>query len=397
MARGKTATVYGYIGGRRVRATNKRGHAIPSVVERTNRFTVRFGGRYHPIVSSFALAQEQAHQLEEQSRAAYTPTSTLAALISSFIGSRERLECAPNTIRSYQHALAQFEQWCGQRRIANPKDITRAHIVEYIHYLENKLVHAQGYKAGRQRAAATIRANVQLVLRLLKREMDVVIPLRDDDLPPLRRKMPRAYTPQEMATLLDHSTGDDKLAWQLLAMTGLRSGELTALTYADLGLDKDNPVIHIRPKTLPNGEPWKPKTVSSMRDIPLHPTLADELRARGGQPDDFVIPAHGGGRELNLLRRFQACASAAGIANPTLHALRKVYTSRLVYKGTAITTVMGLLGHSSITPTLKHYLEQYKATDESLKRDVQNAFADLVEPHTEQNAEQNTEQKESER
>lgn len=378
----RRATIYAHVNGRRVRATNRRGDPIPSVTDKTTRYSVRYAGRFSRTVIGYPAVEALAQQLEAAGISDYAAANKkpMDALVATYIESRERKGCAHNTIRSYQAILGDFARWYFHRRLKRPAEITRDNLIEFAGWNRN---HGLG--------PATVKHAVQVVQRFLRHAVGINVPLKDDDLPRIKAKLPDAYTLAEMEALLANSTGDDRLAWELLASTGMRGGELTALTYDDLELDPAAPVIRIRPKLLPDGTRWQPKTPKSIRDIPLHPVFADDLRARNGQPNEYVIPSPTGGREVNLLRRLHACADKAGVRNATLHKFRRTFASNVVNGANPPNIAAAMMGHSSVTPTLRFYTAQAEARSNAQQQIARSASEHIVRLR---NAEQ-TEQKES--
>ena len=162
-------------------------------------------------------------------------------------------------------------------------------------------------------------------------------------LPRPPRPKPRLYSPAEIAQLLaatsqlwkpgSLSQRTPYLIIGLLASTGLRAGEATALTIDDVRLNSDPPQLHIR----------KAKFYKS-RIVPIHPSTADQLRAylqernrvklRRPSKAFFIT-----GRRLPLsysaLRRmFRQLIQSIGIENadgkrgPLLHSFRHGFAVR---------------------------------------------------------------------
>jgi integrase/recombinase XerD len=156
--------------------------------------------------------------------------------------------------------------------------------------------------------------------------------------------------------LFAHCSGEDRLAFQTLLMTGLRESELCWLTWDDVVLEPGRECVVVRAKP-----GFTPKDYEQ-REVPLPPALAEALR-RLKRRDVFVFPARSGGLERHLLRRLKQAARRAGVEGATLHRFRHTYATRLLENGADVVTVQRLLGHSDLETT-----QQYLNPDVERKR-----------------------------
>jgi integrase len=162
--------------------------------------------------------------------------------------------------------------------------------------------------------------------------------------------------------------------YNLIAYTGVRSGEALALEWRHVDLvhslltveqtvtrrpDIENGMVgrlHI-------GPPKGGRRDGKRRVLPMPDELAMRLSrrwARAGQPTSgYVFPAATDPskpvEQSHALHRFQAALRAAGLERMRLHDLRHLYATWQIGKGTDISTVSKLLGHSTSTTTLKFY------------------------------------------
>jgi len=172
------------------------------------------------------------------------------------------------------------------------------------------------------------------------------------------------------------------------AATALRSSEILALRWADVLWTEGR--IRIS-KRWAKGEDGETKTDASDGYVPLHPVLAEHLRAwRQQSPHakelDFVFPslAADGKVPLNscsfVKKHLRSAAKAAGvqIANGQrfgLHNLRHSLSNWLVNKAKVEPkTVQGILRHSKIQTTLDLYTQE----DSDETRAAQGAFLNAV-------------------
>jgi integrase len=330
-----------------------------------NGYSLRIGRSWRAVGNNLEEAL-RAQRREQDALCAGQPLSTptrssLRAAFTEFVESRQRIGRALRTVRRYEPLLERFAGWAERRGINRLDAVTRPVLLDYA-------------KARRDRGASitTVRLEIAVIESVLRRN-EISVKLRDDDLPPRPRREPRAYTPQELERLLAASKGDDRLAWELLLTTGLREGELTHLTYGDL--DFERLTITVRPKMVA-GVAWQTKT-GAIRTVPLLPHLAQQLAERRREPGDLVIPNGQGGIEGHLLRRLQVCAEQAGVQGATLHKFRRTFASRIV-RNADLALTKDLLGHSTVTMTMRHYLERAQAEAAASQKAVQDSFPELV-------------------
>lgn len=186
----------------------------------------------------------------------------------------------------------------------------------------------------------------------------------------------RALTQEEQAAFLHAAEGDwyyEYLAF--LLCTGLRQGEASALTWADINVQAN--VIHVR-RTLTYDRDGHiiagpPKSEAGRRDIPMNEAIRrilasqrDKVEAKWGDgktgAEDFVFPSSTG-RVLhnatanNALERIQKRMAADGSQVPhfSAHALRDTFATRFIEQGGTPQTLKTLLGHSSLKMTMDLY------------------------------------------
>ena len=158
--------------------------------------------------------------------------------------------------------------------------------------------------------------------------------------------------------------------------SGLRIGEICALKWEDI--DVRESVIHVR-RTLErvyvmDEEPRRtvliegmPKTVNSVRDIPITKNLMKMLKPLCGivNPDYYVLSNESKPIEPRTYRNYyKALMQELGIPKIKFHGLRHSFATRCIESNCDYKTVSVLLGHSNIGTTLNLYvhpnLEQKK-------------------------------------
>ncbi len=146
--------------------------------------------------------------------------------------------------------------------------------------------------------------------------------------------------------------------------TGLRIGEICALKWEDINLEKS--LIHVRTtQARINGkiEFISPKSKSSERTVPIPDFLRNELSDKA-KNSEFLISKHGSYVDVRTYRRrFKKLLKKAGLSDIKFHALRHTFATRALEVGMEYKTLSEILGHSSVAFTMDvyvHSLEEHK-------------------------------------
>lgn len=179
----------------------------------------------------------------------------------------------------------------------------------------------------------------------------------------------------------------------LATRTGMRLGELLALTWADV--DLDGRFLQVR-HTLhhPQAGGWTittPKTEKSRRRIDLAPSVMESLRAHRVRQHVERLAAGSAWRDRDFVfcrqdgeplrgthvyqRQFLPPLQRAQLPAIRFHDLRHTCASLLLVAGVTIKAVSELLGHSSVAITW----DRYSHVVPSLQRDAAMALESLFE------------------
>lgn len=263
-------------------------------------------------------------------------------------------DLSPNTVRAYLADAYALERFIG--RTADLADLSPADIEQFAEHL---------LASGLKRSSARRRiAGIRKFCAWLCDEgwLDTNPAIHCNIKPARERSLPQALSTQDTARLLIHlrskSEGGRRaaghrhtpatstyLASALMVATGVRVGELTALTFGDadivggsirvLGKGRRERVVY-----LPTGS--------------LLSSLADYVAERAAALTDPLI-ANRFGQALTtaaLRDRIGRAARRAGIErHVTPHMLRHTCATQLLDAGVDIRMVQRLLGHASITTT----------------------------------------------
>jgi integrase len=184
-------------------------------------------------------------------------------------------------------------------------------------------------------------------------------------------------SPDECALLLPHARG---ITYEMLLTalrTGMRQGELRGLQWSSI--DWQNRSITVQHSRCDySSELTSPKS-NRLRHIPMDIDVYEVLLARKKSTGYVFLNANGKPFDSQcLLRRLARVTHRAGLRNIGWHTLRHTFASHLAMRGVPMTAVQTLLGHSSITTTMR-YAHLAPAT--------LRAAIDMLNPKTAANAE----------
>jgi integrase len=197
--------------------------------------------------------------------------------------------------------------------------------------------------------------------------------------PKISAKLMQILAPEQVRDLPTQLAGRPIWAPAVTALfTGARRGELLALRWSDVDLDRK--LIAVRAaleQTVEHGTRFKtPKTASGKRTIALPDVVVDALRAHrreqlelrvalglGKAPDDaLVFPSPGTERPWNP-DAFSAAWNDVVVEldlGVSFHALRHTHASQLIHAGVPITEIAHRLGHASPSTTLSIYAHLFE-------------------------------------
>lgn len=256
-------------------------------------------------------------------------------LVGQYI-SDKRAAWRPNTMREYRHALRHLVAFFGEHSGLQ----SRAEVKAYLRHAQTTL------------APGSINTHVALMNGAYRHgitelELDIVNPwerraLRVDN------ARARYLTREEAEKLV--TAAEESRAWYLadfirLALnTGLRHGELLALTWDRV--DMDAGTITFDTMDQKNG-----KRATLPINAGARLALGRLLAKRQGS---HVFHQHG--RKLDAIDgAFHGARARAGLPDVKIHDLRRTFGSWLVQSGVSIHAVSGLLRHSDIRITARVY------------------------------------------
>ena len=325
---------------------------------------------------------------------------TLSKLFEAFL-KQKRSQKEENTIRRYESLVKLYlkPKFGGmQAKQLKPYHLTDA----YSEWLEH------GREGRKSVSAKTIRHAHELLRNVLnwgvRRELlsrNVAALVDDDDLPKAVQPKPLALTDDEVRTLLAEAKSPTSRAkkrgylssepWfypatAFAVYTGCRRGEIVALRWSDLNLDKRTVTIA---RSLTEQMTFKAPKNDKERTIVISDTLCEMLRSHldaqaterealgESYKDQDLVFARTDGSAIdpwNFGRAVRDLILRAGVTPITLHGLRDTHASLCAKAGVPLEVVSKRLGHASIFVTASRYLDVYSDRD----AEAASAFDRLV-------------------
>lgn len=201
---------------------------------------------------------------------------------------------------------------------------------------------------------------------------------------------PRAWTPEQVATFLEHAATDRWWPlWRLAVTTGMRRGELCGLRWADFDLERSSVVVrnndtvvegHIV-ETTPKGRRARPMgldpvTVSVLRDW-RRVQAAERLVMAGDWPEHdrvFCWPDGSPVHPAIITNTYKRLRDRAGLPALHLHNVRHAWATSALLAGVPMKVVSDRLGHSSIQITGDVYTASVPALDAEAARTVADLY-----------------------
>jgi site-specific recombinase XerD len=259
---------------------------------------------------------------------------------------------APRTLEAYGRDLAGFVAWAARGGVHGPDEVDRLLLRRYVAHL-----------ATRRYAKRSIARKVSALRRYFRwaarRGVVAADPSSRLSAPSGEGRLPRVLRQDELSTLLDGPTSGagvddparrarDDAVLELLYGSGIRVGELCALSVGDVDLERARASVW--------GKGGKQRTV------PLSEPTVDALRqwlgsARGawseGAGDTDALFLNQPGRRLSArdVRRILD-RRAASPTHP--HALRHTFATHLLDGGADLRAVQELLGHADLATTQRY-------------------------------------------
>lgn len=208
------------------------------------------------------------------------------------------------------------------------------------------------------------------------------LPVTNIKLPKKPHKKHVYLTPLQLSKLADCS-GTNRPLVLVLGLCGLRWGEATALTAADVDFLRNR--IHVTKSVSQVGGKFEVNTPKNgkSRDVPMFRPVADALRevVKGKRPNDLLFPSTKGGYMPPQGKRHNSWYGRAleesGVPPLTCHDLRHTAASIAVHAGANVKVIQRMLGHSSAAMTLDTYADLFSEDLDTLTINVNTTIANV--------------------
>jgi len=218
-------------------------------------------------------------------------------------------------------------------------------------------------------------------------------------LPPTENKERRSLTPEELESYFAAAAGH----WvepilRLAAATGMRRGELLALTWSDINFSAGTITVSKSLEQTRAGLRIKETKTRTTRVIRIGPSAVEALRLQRSLQDEWrrelgpdyrdhglVFSAPDGGFLKPDTTTAEACrvAARAGLKGVGLHALRHTHGSMLLSAGLPLPAVSKRLGHANPNITAAVYSHALPSDEERAAEAFERVIRKVAEPRTE--------------
>jgi integrase len=184
---------------------------------------------------------------------------------------------------------------------------------------------------------------------------------------PRKTRGNHSYLSHQQVIELARQSGEHGLLVLVLAYTGIRWGEATALTCRNLDpvrgrLRIERNAVEVHGKI----HVGTPKSHAA-RSVPVPRVLVEQLKLRTDRrpPEALIFPGHDGGYMRRIRSDewtnswFKTALARAGLPTMTTHDLRHTAASLAVQSGANVKTIQRMLGHTSAAMTLDVYSDLF--------------------------------------
>lgn len=244
------------------------------------------------------------------------------------------------TIVAYKKDIEQFIGYLASRDKTDIRDVKKEDIEGFI----QSLIEKKYTKKSASRKLNSIRT----FFRFLKHENIISAnPAFDISHPKYVQTPPRILSKMEYRALRDVAKDDVRTyaLVEVLLQTGIKIGELAALTIEDVNAKEG--ILHIR-KYGKNIE----------RDVPLNKaalkSIQDYLKERGENAETNHIFITRTGKQLlirNIRQIIDRCFQEVGIENATVNDLRNTFIAHQLRNGATLEYISNIVGHRRISST----------------------------------------------
>jgi integrase len=328
-----------------------------------------------------------------------TDQRTVAVYLSHWMNNHATLRCTPATMENYRGLAKYVVKHLGKVRL---RDLKAGQIQDFVNHLqlrggEKSEQHPDGRPLSPKRVHAAASLLYSVLADAVRLEHLAVNPMADRKvkLPKRPKRRPAVIDTGMIGKLFDAARGTRAYAFIVTAAcTGARRGELCALTWPDVDLDKGTVTI-ARSLEQTRNAPLRVKSTKSgeIRHIGLDDFAIETLREHhaeqdadrttfgSGYQDNGLVFCQPDGRFYspnNIGLRVSELMKKAGLEGFSLHALRHSHASVLLGQGVPLPVVSQRLGHADSNITLSVYSHALPADVRAASRAWRNALAEVI-------------------
>jgi len=264
---------------------------------------------------------------------------------------------------SFKELALEYIKWAERQRAFRQKRLVVNQLVdEFGHYplrrFDTRMIEQyQTERLQKGNKPGTVNRHVSILKHMMTKATDWNM-VEDDTLRRIRRvklleennARLRYLSKEECQTLINSCDSHLKPIVIMALNTGMRKGEILSLKWDNVDMKHGFILLDITK----NGE---------RRELPINGTLRTTLeelyRGTAQRPRRLDVPfvfydGRTGDRYFNVQRSFDSACRRAAINNFHFHDLRHTFASQLVMAGVDLTTIKELLGHKTLTMTLRY-------------------------------------------
>ena len=182
----------------------------------------------------------------------------------------------------------------------------------------------------------------------------------------MRKRKGDPLTPRQLERLLRGAENDrDRVILRVLVNTGVRIGELCALSMADIHWQEG--LLRVPWLKNRHGERWREVNIRAETLIHLRKFLDGQVFEAAAP----VFRGRTGGRitTRSVQRMIGCCAKRAGLERGvTPHDLRHTFASEMIYAGVPLPALQFMMGHASPETTMKYVKRSAKYVETEYRK-----------------------------
>jgi site-specific recombinase XerD len=245
----------------------------------------------------------------------------------------------PKTLAAYTTALDYFTQCCHKLHV---EDIERKDLLKFAAFLREQ----------KEQSPRSVYNKFENVMTFLKAQ-GIRGLIGKNDWPRYTEEEPEMYEQDDLDTLFEACSEEERLWFEFFLMTGMREQEVMHLYWSDINLAASTVRVSHKPD-----RGWTPKAYKE-REIPIPAKLVTKLKAWKAKSDkncQLVFPTSGCNPKLDFLDCLKTCAERAKLKKEDfwLHKFRSTFATRCLWAGVDLRTVQQWLGHSDMESTMRY-------------------------------------------